>query len=80
MITYTGIKYWFQTLITISFPFLAIFMTGYMRVAVVYFRWKKWQIIVYKIMLITCGMIFFFIGVRFMSGNYRITGGKLAEF
>ena len=77
MITFTGINYWFQYWMVASFPILVIYMTGYLRVAVYFFQWPKWKIIVYKIMLTSCGMVFFYIGFRFLRGQYKVTRGMM---
>ena len=56
-----------------------IYSSGYLRVLIAYSYWSRWQIIVYKIGVLICGLIFFFIGFEYMNGKYKFTKGFLVD-
>ena len=44
---------------------------------IAYARWSKWEVIAYKISVLSCGLVFFYVGFTFMNGGYKITSGYL---
>ena len=50
---------------------------GNIRVHVRYVRWKKWQVIFLKLSIVFCGLGIFYIGMKYMNGQYKFTQGFL---
>lgn len=44
---------------------------------IAYEKWEKWKLIVYKLGVMSCGLIFFYVGFVYMKGAYKITKGYL---
>jgi TctA family transporter len=42
---------------------------------IAYEKWSKWKVIVYKVAVLGCGLIFFYVGVDYMNGAYKLTMG-----
>ena len=69
---------WYETCYYIAFPIWVVYMTGYLRVLIVYSFWARWQVICYKLVVLISGLIFFYIGFKYMNGGYKFTYGFLA--
>lgn len=70
---------WFQVMSAVAFPIWVTYLGGSMRVMIAYVKWTKWELILYKIVLIFSGLIFFYVGYEYMMGRYKITSGYLVE-
>lgn len=46
---------------------------------IAYGSWEKWQVVVYKLVVVSCGLAFFYIGVYYMNGAYKITNQMMPE-
>lgn len=46
---------------------------------IAYEKMSKWRVIAFKLSVLSCGLIFFYIGVVYMRGGYKITSGYLPE-
>lgn len=71
--------HWYQIAYAIDFPLWAIYFAGSLRVNIAFANWSRWEVIAYKIVTMSCGLIFFYIGFTFMNGGYKITRGYLIE-
>ena len=68
---------WYETCYYIAFPIWVAYMTGYLRVLIVYSFWARWQVVCYKLGVLLSGLIFFYIGFKYMNGGYKFTYGFL---
>ena len=66
---------WDRYVSLITYPAWLFYFTGNLRVMLVYVKWKRWEVILYKVAVIVCGLVSFYIGFEFMRGKYKITGG-----
>lgn len=64
---------WLYTAIAITFPVDFFLLIGNYRVMLVRAEWSKWKIILSKANLLVCCIMFFQIGVFFISENYSYT-------
>lgn len=71
---------WYQTAYAVCFPFWIVTYSGSLRVIIAYMNWERWQVILYKLVVLLCGLIFFYVGYRYMMGAYKVTGGYFSEF
>lgn len=55
------------------------YYAGSLRVMIAYEKWERWKIVLYKLAVMTCGLIFFYVGFTYMNGAYKITKGYLPE-
>jgi hypothetical protein len=69
------LELWQTKVFVCLYPFWVIYMTGNLRVMLVYAKWKKWQVIVYKLMVAAVGLTNFLIGYEYMMGKYKIYQG-----
>lgn len=42
-------------------------------------KWERWKVIVFKLAVMLCGLIFFYVGFVYMNGAYKITEGYFPE-
>jgi hypothetical protein len=70
---------WYEYCFSICFPVWLFYFAGYLRVIIAHGAWKKWQIIIYKLVVVCCGLAFFYIGIYYMNGAYKITNGMMPE-
>jgi hypothetical protein len=71
---------WHYDAIAITFPIDFFLIIGNYRVMLVKAEWSKWKIILYKGALLVCCIMFFEIGVYFITVNYSYTGGLDSTF
>lgn len=71
---------WYFYLVAVSFPFDFLLLVGNFRVLMVKGEWTKWRIILYKFTLLVCCIMFFQIGVYFITVDYSYTDGKNSTF
>lgn len=64
---------WYFDLVTIAFPLDFFLLIGNFRVLMVKGEWSKWRIILYKFTLLVCCILFFEIGVYFITVDYSYT-------
>ena len=50
---------WFQVVTMVAFPIEIIFFVGNFRVMMLYVRWSKWRVILYKLILLADSALFF---------------------
>jgi hypothetical protein len=70
---------WYQTAYAFDFPVWVIYFAGSLRVMIAFANWSKWEVICYKLVTMSCGLIFFYVGFTFMNGGYKITSGYLVH-
>lgn len=66
---------WQSKAYVVTFPLWVIYFTGNLRVMLVYVKWKKWMVILYKLVVLGCGLVSFLIGFEYMMGKYKIFQG-----
>lgn len=44
---------------------------------IAYEKWERWKVVLYKLAVLFCGLIFFYVGFTYMKGGYKITKGYL---
>ena len=71
---------WYFNLVTIAFPLDFFLLVGNFRVLMVKGEWSKWKIILYKCTLLICCIMFFEIGVYFITVDYSYTNGQDTTF
>lgn len=71
---------WYFDLVTIAFPLDFFLLVGNFRVLMVKGEWSKWKIILYKCTLLICCIMFFEIGVYFITVDYSYTNGLDSTF
>ena len=79
VLDFLSTKEWYETCYAIAFPVTVVYVTGYLRVLIVYSYWERWQIIFYKLSMLISGLIFFYIGFVYLNGGYKITKGFLVN-
>lgn len=70
---------WFQVVTMVAFPIEIIFFVGNFRVMMLYVRWSKWRVILFKLILLADSAVFFQIGAHYINVNYNYTGGHNPE-
>lgn len=70
---------WMEKVCLACFPVWVIYFAGYLRVLVAYGDLARWEVISYKLVVMICGLIFFYIGYDYMMGTYKVTNGFLVE-
>jgi hypothetical protein len=79
MLNFVGMGSWHVTLYAICFPTMVIYFGGALRVMIAYGKCARWEIISYKLSVMSCGLIFFYVGFTYMNGGYKVTDGYLIE-
>lgn len=42
---------------------------------IAYGNWAKWEVIVYKLIVVFAGLVNFYVGFEYMNGKYKVTKG-----
>jgi hypothetical protein len=71
---------WTFSLISFAFPIDFFFLIGNFRCLMVRGEWSKWRIISYKFSLLVCCIMFFEIGVYFITVDYSYTNRTNTSF
>ncbi len=71
---------WYEQCFGVAYPIWVIYFSGSLRVMIVYVDWSRWEVILYKLTVMFCGLIFFYVGFEYMNGKYKISQGFLTEF
>ena len=50
-------------------------MLGTLRVMIAHCNWSRIEIIFYKLVVLFCALVYFYIGYEYMNGKYKISGG-----
>jgi len=66
---------WYHIVSMIAFPLEIIFFIGNFRVLLLYVRWTKLQMVIYKIILMAGAVLFFQIGALYMDADFSYSGG-----
>ena len=70
---------WTLKVFSFSFPVWVIYLTGNLRVHLIYVKWKSWQILLFKVAIVASGLMNFYIGFKYLNGAYKITKGFKPE-
>lgn len=79
MLNFVGMQSWYVRMYAACFPTWVIYFGGTLRVMIAYGKCARWEIIIYKLGVMSCGLIFFYVGFTYMNGGYKITDGYLIE-
>jgi hypothetical protein len=79
ILNFLSVGAWYNYVYAIAFPTWVVYFAGNLRVMVAYSKCSRWEIIIFKLTLLICGLVFFYIGFTFMRGGYKITRGYLKE-
>jgi hypothetical protein len=63
----------------VSFPLFLFYYGGCIRVMIAYEKWQRWKVIIFKLAVLSCGLIFFYVGFVYMRGAYKISKGYLPK-
>ena len=66
---------WYHLCYAISFPLWIVYMVGTLRVMIAYCNWSRWEIVLYKLLVLFAGLINFYVGYEYMNGKYKISKG-----
>ena len=66
---------WYHLCYAISFPIWVTYMVGTLRVMIAYCNWSRWEIILYKLLVLFAGLVNFYVGYEYMNGKYKISKG-----
>jgi hypothetical protein len=44
-------------------------------VQIAYAKWKRWEVVLYKLSVLLCGLISFYVAYEYMLGKYKVTKG-----
>jgi hypothetical protein len=75
LMSFFTLNLWQSKVYVAAFPLWVIYFTGNLRVMLVYVKWRRWEVIIYKLVVLTCGIISFLIGFEYMMGKYKIFQG-----
>ena len=64
---------WYEECYYFTYPVWVVFASGYLRVLILYSNWTRWQVVLYKISIMFCAFIFFYIGFKYMTGVYKFS-------
>lgn len=68
---------WYQILYSIAYPIWIVYLGGSLRVMIKHVKWSRWEIVLYKLVLLFSGLILFYVGFEYMNGKYKISSGYL---
>jgi hypothetical protein len=66
---------WHRKCYAIAFPVWVVYLMGMLRVMIAYCKWSKCEVILFKLLVLACGLVYFYVGFEYMNGKYKITKG-----
>jgi len=70
---------WYEQGFQACFPVFLFYFGGSLRVMIAYEKWQRWKVVLFKMAVLSCGLIFFYVGFTYMKGAYKITKGYRPE-
>jgi len=54
------------------YPVWTIYLIGNLRIMLLYAKWNRWKVVLYKLVIVASGLMGFMIGYKYMLGKYKI--------